>query len=176
MSNSHEIPFHGIRERNDIYAGWTTAQCMWNHMKNVFCVMMSVTISAITKCSVLLYPQLFVWGLMSYLRYICLFAHSGFQHIVFYVFHRLVYPMLPVSLDCLFWLPTRYSLTFISKTKDLRNSGNDPLNAFVSDFDKCLRKPKGTIQNGQSWETGNIGYTGHRTLTNITSITVSTAH
>jgi hypothetical protein len=39
---------------------------------------------------------------MSYLRYICLFAHSGLQHIVFYVFHRLVYPMLPVSLDCPF--------------------------------------------------------------------------
>jgi hypothetical protein len=102
LSNSHEIPFHGIRERNDIYAGWTTAKCMWNHMKNVFCVMMSVTISAITKCSVLLYPQLFVGGLMSYLRYICLFAYSGLQHIVFYVFHRLVYPMLPVSLDCPF--------------------------------------------------------------------------
>ena len=26
---------------------------------------------------------------------------------------RLVYPMLPVSLDCPFWLPFRYSLTFI---------------------------------------------------------------
>ena len=71
-------------------------------MKNVFCVMMSVTISAITKCSVLLYLQLFVGELMSYLRYICLFAYSGLQHIVFYVFHRLVYPMLPVSLDCPF--------------------------------------------------------------------------
>ena len=39
---------------------------------------------------------------MSYLRYLCLFAYtcSGVQHI--FVFLRLVYPMLPVSLDCPF--------------------------------------------------------------------------
>ena len=42
---------------------------------------------------------------MSYLRYLCLFAYSGFQHILFYfyfAFPCLVYPMLPVSLDCPF--------------------------------------------------------------------------
>ena len=43
---------------------------------------------------------------MSYLRYLCLFAHSGVQHIlccVFcVVFLRLVFLMLPVSLDCPF--------------------------------------------------------------------------
>jgi hypothetical protein len=40
---------------------------------------------------------------MSYLRYLCLFVYSGFQHILFcfcFVFIRLMYPMLPVSLDC----------------------------------------------------------------------------
>ena len=39
---------------------------------------------------------------MSYLRYLCLFVHSGVQHIlrfVFVLFIRHVYPMLPVSLD-----------------------------------------------------------------------------
>jgi hypothetical protein len=39
---------------------------------------------------------------MSYLRYLCLFAYIGVQHIlccVFVLFLRLVYPMLPVSLD-----------------------------------------------------------------------------
>ena len=40
---------------------------------------------------------------MSYLRYLCLLAHSGVQHIlrcVFVLFFlRLVYHMLPVSLD-----------------------------------------------------------------------------
>jgi hypothetical protein len=40
---------------------------------------------------------------MSYLRYLCLFVYSGVQHIwccVFcFVFIRIVYPMLPVSLD-----------------------------------------------------------------------------
>jgi hypothetical protein len=35
---------------------------------------------------------------MSYLRYLCLFAHSGVQHILCRVFLRLVYPMMPVSL------------------------------------------------------------------------------
>jgi len=38
---------------------------------------------------------------MSCLRYLCLFAHSGVQHILCCVFVllRLVYIMLPVSLD-----------------------------------------------------------------------------
>ena len=36
-------------------------------------------------------------------RYLCLFAYSGVQHILCcfcLVFLRIVYPMLPVSLDC----------------------------------------------------------------------------
>jgi len=46
--------------------------------------------------------KLFVGGLVSYLRYLCLFAHSGVQHILLcfsFVILRLVYYMLPVSLD-----------------------------------------------------------------------------
>jgi hypothetical protein len=39
---------------------------------------------------------------MSYLRYLCLFAHSGVQHILWCVGFFLVYPMLLVSLDCPF--------------------------------------------------------------------------
>ena len=48
--------------------------------------------------------QLFVSGLMFYLRYLCLclLAHSGVQHIMRSVFLRLVYPMLAVSLECPF--------------------------------------------------------------------------
>ena len=54
--------------------------------------------------------QLFVGGLISYLRYLYLylFVHSGFQHILCCVFALfvfvlcLVYHMLPVSLDCPF--------------------------------------------------------------------------
>ena len=33
---------------------------------------------------------------------LCLFAYNGVQHILCCVFLRLVYPMLPVSLDCPF--------------------------------------------------------------------------
>jgi len=61
---------------------------------------------AFKRCSVRLYLQLFVGGIVFYLRYLCLFACSGVQHIlccVFcLVFLRLVYIMLPVSLYCRF--------------------------------------------------------------------------
>jgi hypothetical protein len=41
---------------------------------------------------------------MSYLCYLCLFGHSGVQHILCFCFGflHLVFPMLPVSLDCPF--------------------------------------------------------------------------
>jgi hypothetical protein len=44
---------------------------------------------------------------MSYLRYLCLFAHSCDQHIlccVFVLFFFVLYPMLPVYLVCPFLL------------------------------------------------------------------------
>ena len=52
-----------------------------------------------------LYLQLFVGGLIPYLGYLSLFAYSGHQLILccVLVFLRLVYPMLPVSLDCHFF-------------------------------------------------------------------------
>ena len=47
---------------------------------------------------------------MSYLRCVCLFSHSDVEKILFCVFCfvrlRLVYPMLPVSLDCPFLIAT----------------------------------------------------------------------
>jgi len=49
-----------------------------------------------------LYLHLFIGGLMSYFRCLCLFAHSGAQHILCCVFLRIVYSMLPASLDCPF--------------------------------------------------------------------------
>ena len=50
---------------------------------------------------------------MSYLRYLCLFAYSGVQHILCcFFFLRLVYHMLPFYLDCPFLIWR--SLTFIS--------------------------------------------------------------
>ena len=43
---------------------------------------------------------------MSYLRYLCLLADSGVQHVLCCVFilFRLVYPMLSVSIDCSFFI------------------------------------------------------------------------
>jgi hypothetical protein len=54
---------------------------------------------------------------MSYLRYMCLFAHSGIQHILCCVFVLIFFVLC--TLYCqflwfvLFLLPLRYSLTFI---------------------------------------------------------------
>jgi len=51
---------------------------------------------------------------MSYLRYFCLSAHSGVQHILCCVF-VFVYPMLPVSLDCPFCIaPSVFSNVYLS--------------------------------------------------------------
>ena len=90
-------------------------------LRSEFRVVMYVTISTYNRCSVRLYLRLLLGELLSYLRYLCLFAHCCVQHIlrcvfvlsVFVlctlccqclgiVFLRLVYPMLPVSRDCLF--------------------------------------------------------------------------
>jgi len=54
---------------------------------------------------------------MSYLRYLCLFAFGGVQHILCCVFLRLVHPMLPVSLDCPFFVaPSVFSNVYLRLT------------------------------------------------------------
>ena len=71
-----------------------------------FHVVMSVTESAYNRCSVRLYLQLFVGGLMSYLCYVSFFAYLCCStHIVLcfcFVFLRFLYSMFPVSLECPF--------------------------------------------------------------------------
>jgi hypothetical protein len=70
----------------------------------------------------LLYLRLFVGGLMSYLRYLCLLANSGVQHtlccvfVLFVFVLSLVHPMLLVSsglsiLDCSSVISIVYSNT-----------------------------------------------------------------
>jgi len=54
-------------------------------LRSEFRVIISVTISALKRCSVRLHLQLFVGGLMSYLRYLCLFAQSSVHPICKYV-------------------------------------------------------------------------------------------
>jgi len=83
-----------------------------------FGVMMSVTISAYKLCSGRLYLKLFLGGLMSYLRYLCLLAFIGVQHILCCVVLRLVYHMLLVSLDCPFLIvPSVFSNVYLLSTK-----------------------------------------------------------
>jgi hypothetical protein len=60
------------------------------------------------------YLQLFVGGCMSYLHYLFLFVYSGVQHILCFVFLRLVYPILPVSLDYPFLIsPSVFSNVYL---------------------------------------------------------------
>ena len=63
----------------------------------------------IKRFSVRIYLQLFVGGLMSYLRYLCLFAHSGVQHILCCVFVLFFFVLCILCCQFLwivyFWLP-----------------------------------------------------------------------
>jgi hypothetical protein len=54
------------------------------------------------RCSIRLYLQLFVGGLMSYLRYLWLFTYIGFQHLlrcVFVLFYFVLCTLLSIC-DC----------------------------------------------------------------------------
>jgi hypothetical protein len=87
-------------------------------LRSEFHVVMSVPNSAYKHCSLCLYLQLSVGGPMSYLRYLCLLAHSGEQHIILclcFVCPRLVFPVLPFSLDCSFLIaPSVFSNVYLS--------------------------------------------------------------
>ena len=83
-----------------------------------FLVIMFCTISAYKRCSVRLYFQFFVWGFMSYLHYLCLFEHSGVQHVWCWVFVFVF--VVWCTLCCQFlWLHLRYSLTFITSSSTM---------------------------------------------------------
>ena len=70
----------------------------------------------IHRCSVRLYLQMFVGGCISYLRYLCVFAYSVVQHILYCVLVLFVFVLCTISCQLLwivlFWSPFRYSLTF----------------------------------------------------------------
>jgi hypothetical protein len=58
---------------------------------------------------------------VSYLRYFCLFEYSGVQHIVLcicFVFLRLVYLMLSVSVDCFCFVFLRLVYPMLSVSVD----------------------------------------------------------
>ena len=90
-----------------------------------FRIVMSVMLSAYKRCSGSLYIQLFIWGLMSYLRYFYLFTHSGVQHILCCVFLFCLssyFVLCTQCCQCLWivhsWLFLRFSLALIYKICD----------------------------------------------------------
>ena len=68
-------------------------------------------------------PPVICRRLMSHLRYLCLLAHSGVQHILCCVLCfaclRLVYPMLPVSLDCPFLIAPSSCVLYVASVSGL---------------------------------------------------------
>jgi hypothetical protein len=76
-----------------------------------FRIAMSITISALNRCSVRHYLQFFVGGIVFYLRYLCFFANTGVQNIVLHFFSLSCVPFIASFPR----LPLWYSLTFISK-------------------------------------------------------------
>ena len=82
------------------YEFWWSQKNQKQYLCSEFPVTMSIKISVWGRCSVHPCMQLF-WGEpVSCLRYLCLFVYSSVHHILCYVFLRLVYPLLQVSLDC----------------------------------------------------------------------------
>ena len=69
-------------------------------LRSEFRVVISVLISHKYDVRFVLYLQLFVGGRMSYLRYLCLFPHTGGQHILRCVFVVFFFILLSVSLNC----------------------------------------------------------------------------
>jgi len=74
------------------------------------------TISVYKRCSVRLYPRLYVGGLMSCLRYLCLLAYSCDLRILCCVFVLFYFVLCTLCRQFLwivhFWLAIRYSLMF----------------------------------------------------------------
>jgi len=77
---------------------------------------------------------------MSYLRYVCLFAHCCSQYILCFcfVFRRLVYPVFPVFLGCQFLL----ALSVFSNVYLFLDNTSIPIlefyqNCIVLLFDRC---------------------------------------
>ena len=75
----------------------------------------------IKRCSIRLYLQLFVWGFMHNLRYLCFLLRIVVyvQHILCCVYALFVFVLCTLCCQFLwivhFWLPLWYSLTFIHK-------------------------------------------------------------
>jgi len=82
-----------------------------------------------------LYPQLVVGGLIPYLRHLCLFVHNDVQHILCCVFVLFIFDLPTLWCQFLwvvnFWLPLRYSLTFIS---NVPQSVEKPKWLYFTDF------------------------------------------
>ena len=56
---------------------------------------------------------------MSYLRCLCIVVSNTYCVVFLFAFLPLLYPMLPVSLDCPFLIALRYSLTFMNRVRQL---------------------------------------------------------
>jgi hypothetical protein len=79
---------------------------------------------------------------MSYLRYLCLFVHSGVQHILCCVFLCLVYRMLPVSVVWPFLVAPSVFSNVYSNRQNLRRKTIQQVICPLT-HKKSLKIPKG---------------------------------
>jgi hypothetical protein len=79
----------------------------------------------IKRCLVSSLPPVVCRRRLFYLLYLCLFAHSGVQHILCCVFVLFFFTLCALSCQCLwivhYWLPLRCSLKFIWQSKHLHH-------------------------------------------------------
>jgi hypothetical protein len=102
---------------------WCPIMCLHVLSSVLWCPIMCLhVLSSVLWCP-LRFPHkndvrfVFVEGLMSYLRYLCLLAHSGVQHILFCVFVAFFFVLYTYVASfsglSFFGLPLQHSLTFI---------------------------------------------------------------
>ena len=115
------VPYRGYASCEQNYVNqhtWTSLN-LYSHvdMSVLYLYLINAIQININTNSVHLYLQLFVGGFMPYLRYLCLLAYSGVQHILNCVFVLFVFVLCTLCCQFLwivqFWFPLRYSLTFI---------------------------------------------------------------
>ena len=123
------------------------------YLRSEFRIVMSVKISASKR----LYLQLFVEGLMSYLRYLRLFTYSGAQNNCVVFFFVLCTQCCQFLWMVNFTLPLLYSLTFISlkyiikKDKQTKTSNNN--NKKTNRKKSTTKKQNKTKQNKKQDQT-----------------------
>ena len=108
---------------------------------------------------------MFVVGRISYLHYVCLFAYSGVQHILCYVFVLFFFVLCSLCGQFLWivplcWLSLRYSLTFISNGAQNVKTHNRPTQKtkIINNIDNTTKPERRVSSKIRSLNNNVAGY------------------